>query len=224
MNSLPPAANGGLAKRKRGRPRREDTTTPNPETNLLGKMVSGVLEGTFDAGYILNVKVKDSDIRFRGFLFNPRMVQQVTPETDLAPHLKMYGKGDNKSNETDQPLPTDQARNDAADTTDSEFAESAQALTLLQQGCNVRFPVPPKEATAQKDGVNAQVANRLMEFFPTPVSTVGTAQGPSRGVVQNEVRGFDLMIVEPVSQGEYVPEELQLELGNRSTSSGEMNK
>ncbi|XP_010439408.1 PREDICTED: uncharacterized protein LOC104722856 [Camelina sativa] len=216
--SPPPAANDGLAKRKRGRPPTKEISTPKPNTDLVGKEVSGVIEGSFEAGYHLNVKVKDSDIKLRGLVFIPGRVKPVTPENDVAPLVKMYVREENKNNQTDQSLPVDQPMNDAAvvTTTDSEIREYAQALTLMQHMSN--GTVEEKEATPEKGEVMEEAANRLVEFFSNPVRNCVTSQARSPVVVQKgEARGFDLMM-EPVSQGEKVPEELQLELGNKTST------
>ncbi|XP_010456356.1 PREDICTED: uncharacterized protein LOC104737793, partial [Camelina sativa] len=186
--------------------------------NLVGKEVSGVVEGSFDAGYLLNVKVKDSDIKLRGLVFIPDRVKPVTPENDVAPLVRMYGREEIKNNQTDQPdLPIGQPMKDAAVvTTDSEINEYAQALTLMQHMSN--GAVQAKEATPEKDEVMEEAATRLVEFFSNPVRNSVTAQAPSPVVVQKgEARGFNLM-EEPVSQREKVPEELLLELGNKTTT------
>ncbi|KAK7348472.1 hypothetical protein VNO80_23030 [Phaseolus coccineus] len=100
-------------KRKRGRPRKEGSavqgenvpvtpasdnvlnssqtagTTNDCDDEMVGKSVAGVIEGTFDAGYLLNVKVADTDASLRGLVFVPSQVSPVTVENDVAPHIKM---------------------------------------------------------------------------------------------------------------------------------------
>ncbi|KAG7541957.1 hypothetical protein ISN45_Aa07g019980 [Arabidopsis thaliana x Arabidopsis arenosa] len=239
MNSPPPTANDGLAKRKRGRPRKDENSTPKPDTNLVGKAVTGVVEGSFDAGYLLNVKVKDSDTKLRGLVFIPGKVNPITPENDVAPLVKMYEREDIKTNQADHSFPTDQPMKDA-DTTDQpmkdaavttvlDISESTRALVLVPQASNGQ----PKEAKMEKDGVTAQHADtRLVDFFPTPGTMMMTTAQPNFVLVPKETEqpkslgetcGFDLMATEPVRQGEKVPEQLQLELGNKTTLSGDNN-
>ncbi|RDX88650.1 hypothetical protein CR513_29731, partial [Mucuna pruriens] len=99
-------------KRKRGRPRKEGSVvqgenvpvmlssdnalnsnqaagTSTTEDEMVGKAVTGVIEGTFNAGYLLNVKVADTDAFLRGLVFLPGQVAPVTVENDVAPHVKM---------------------------------------------------------------------------------------------------------------------------------------
>ncbi|XP_039020049.1 uncharacterized protein LOC120151755 [Hibiscus syriacus] len=67
----------------------------NPaSTDMLGQMVSGVVEGSFDAGYLLNVKVADTNLHLRGVVFLPGLVAPVTGANDVAPHAKMYKRKD----------------------------------------------------------------------------------------------------------------------------------
>ncbi|XP_007026051.2 PREDICTED: uncharacterized protein LOC18597135 [Theobroma cacao] len=100
-------------KRKRGRPRKDesvqgDSTPVTPASDILmknkqsmgtsntasdemvGQMVSGVIEGSFDAGYLLHVKVGDTNTHLRGVVFLPGRFTPVTAANDVAPHAKMY--------------------------------------------------------------------------------------------------------------------------------------
>ncbi|CAN8325550.1 unnamed protein product [Cochlearia groenlandica] len=217
----PPAANDALAKRKRGRPRKEEslpqqeTTQAVPTPDLVGKMVSGVVEGSFDAGYLLNVKVNDSDTKLRGLVFLPGRVTPITPENDVAPNVQMFTREDVVMNRTDdQSLPCDdqEAQDDA--NADLEMSESAQALNLLRNQSN------GEEEPKEKDGVDeeGEAARRLVEFFPTQETTRMVSTGLSDlALAQRETRGFDL------TSEERVPEELQLELGNKKIMNGDNN-
>lgn len=234
MSSPPPVANHLTAKRKRGRPRKDVSmtqgessrgTNPKEDVNLVGKSVSGVVEGSFEAGFIINVKVKDSDTRLRGLVFARGKVVPVTPENDVAPHVKMIVREEIK-NQTDdryQSFPNDQTMKDAV--TDSAMSECARALILLPHGINGE---DPKEAMEEREA-----ATRLVEFFQTSETTIVTGQ-PNLVLARKEtneqhqspgeVRGFDLMAEEPVHPVEEVPQELQLGLGNKTISRGDNSK
>ncbi|XWS18216.1 hypothetical protein CRYUN_Cryun32bG0023900 [Craigia yunnanensis] len=100
-------------KRKRGRPRKDETvqgdnTPVKPASDdlkknkqsmgtidlasddMIGQMVSGVIEGSFDAGYLLNVKVGDTNMHLRGVVFLQGLFTPITAANDVAPHAKMY--------------------------------------------------------------------------------------------------------------------------------------
>ncbi|GMI72735.1 hypothetical protein HRI_000942800 [Hibiscus trionum] len=105
------------AKLKRGRPCKDESvqggnTPATPESDnvkrnkqgvrigdpasddMLGQMVSGFVEGSFDAGYLLNVKVGDTNVHLRGVVFLPGLFAPVTGANDVAPHAKMYKRND----------------------------------------------------------------------------------------------------------------------------------
>lgn len=96
-------------KRKRGRPRKDENlvqgeSTPasdslkknkqsasdDAEDEMVGQVVSGVIEGSFDAGYLLNVKVGGTDTQLRGVVFLPGRFTPITVANDVAPSAKMY--------------------------------------------------------------------------------------------------------------------------------------
>ncbi|GER44935.1 HMG (high mobility group) box protein withARID/BRIGHT DNA-binding domain [Striga asiatica] len=99
------------AKRRRGRPRKDanlprdstlhahptpnsglsyntqEAATPNP---MIGSLIYGVIEGSFDAGYLISVKIGNGGAPFRGVVFQPRKFVPITPLNDVAPHAHMY--------------------------------------------------------------------------------------------------------------------------------------
>lgn len=104
------------AKRKRGRPRKDnnlcrDGGLQSPEnssltkTELLGKcsnngstdsssmvgsVVYGVIEGSFDAGYLISVTIGNETTPFRGVVFQPKKIVPISAANDIAPQAKMY--------------------------------------------------------------------------------------------------------------------------------------
>ncbi|KAL1809077.1 hypothetical protein ACET3Z_026067 [Daucus carota] len=103
-------------KRKRGRPRKEkNVVKENPHLavtpasddiqktqaaelsqstdvgeNMVGQEVSGVIEGNFDSGYLLSVRIGNSSTLLRGVVFLPGKVSPVTALNDVAPGVKSY--------------------------------------------------------------------------------------------------------------------------------------
>ncbi|CAL0307264.1 unnamed protein product [Lupinus luteus] len=128
QNQGPGSASSVPMKRKRGRPRKEESvgqgenkpamlgsdsvlnsyqtvgTNGDCDDEMVGKMVTGVIEGTFKAGYLLNVKVADTDAFLRGLVFLPGQVPPITAENDVAPHIQMI-----KRKEAPIPVQTAQA-------------------------------------------------------------------------------------------------------------------
>ncbi|KAJ0984470.1 hypothetical protein J5N97_002826 [Dioscorea zingiberensis] len=96
-------------KRKRGRPRKSESSgfeqlnkvqsvMINPASSstdaLVGQPVSGYLDGSFDSGYLLTVRVGESGPVFKGMVFVPGQSVPVTAENDIAPHLPMQKRVD----------------------------------------------------------------------------------------------------------------------------------
>lgn len=57
--------------------------------HMVGQVVTGVIEATFEAGYLLSVRIGNSSNSFRGVVFKPGQCVPVTAENDVAPHLQM---------------------------------------------------------------------------------------------------------------------------------------
>lgn len=64
------------------------------DEGMVGSMVYGVVEGCFDAGFLISVRIGTSHAPFRGVVFQPRKVVAVTTANDVAPQAKMYQRRD----------------------------------------------------------------------------------------------------------------------------------
>lgn len=97
-------------KRKRGRPRKDESLSlsgslaservsksrsrnvsskDSLENSLMGQTVSGVVDGSFDSGYLLTVKVGGTGTMLRGIVFDPGHCVPVTDANDVAPQVNM---------------------------------------------------------------------------------------------------------------------------------------
>eukprot|EP00249_Psilotum_nudum_P013682 c24458_g1_i1 orf=423-1103(+) len=114
-------------KKKRGRPRKNDTILLPGEISVLGvapasdgkprkpklihndvsylvdakhtlvgQPVHGVVDGSFDAGYLVTVRVGDSDTVYRGVVFGPGMSIPLSKANDVAPKVKAAMRDDGK--------------------------------------------------------------------------------------------------------------------------------
>lgn len=98
------------AKRKRGRPRKQlklesnehslghspsfsrsqqQSRQRNDDEAMVGQPISGVIEATFEAGFLLSVKVGNSDSMLRGVVFKPGHCDPVSVDNDVAPDVPM---------------------------------------------------------------------------------------------------------------------------------------
>ncbi|CAL9243297.1 unnamed protein product [Arabidopsis halleri] len=321
MDQLNQGSSSSLTnKRKRGRPRRDESQTQLPvnplvsttiDENLIGQVVSGVVEGSFEAGYFLNVKVADTEKQLKGVVFLPEKVTPVTPATDLFPQAKMYARNDipipslnqqtplqgkkNAGNQTDdigyEPqtdaliadknqsatcttlLPDNHPmsdagvgsmaigeRNDPIDTLMKDVGGSSAEGKLIEPESQTLSLMPqfgsdgvPKEdhtvlrfeacaaskipvtvtTTSPKDSI-AKGSTTLVDFFPAPEASrkqdTGSSSTLNLELFQNETKRSGTedekspdaeprgMEEKPASTVEDVPEELQLELGNKKMS------
>lgn len=67
----------------------EDTTD-----SIVGQAVTGVVEAAFDAGYLLSVKIGNSNASLRGVVFKPGHYVPISAENDVAPHVQMIRRNE----------------------------------------------------------------------------------------------------------------------------------
>lgn len=68
----------------------------NNNTNdvVVGQVVHGVIEAAFDAGYLLNVKVGNSETTLRGVVLKPGHYVPVSAHNDVAPNVQMVRRNE----------------------------------------------------------------------------------------------------------------------------------
>ncbi|WZY75977.1 hypothetical protein YC2023_022361 [Brassica napus] len=241
--------------RKRGRHEGQGQHPPVVNENLIGQVFSGVVEGSFEAGYFLNVKVLDTEKQLKGIVFLPNKVAPVTPATDLFPQAKMYVRErittppEVKKNQSamlpdNHPMSVGSEavdeRNHHMDTEmkDVGLTETkGQTLSLMPQFASddvlkEDHTVLTSEACeASKTAVTAtsslpEDSTTFVDFFPAPGTNRKQATGSSSSFslelfqsetnqlgTGDEPRGVEVKSASPVDDD--VPEELQLELGNK---------
>ncbi|KAG6755710.1 hypothetical protein POTOM_039112 [Populus tomentosa] len=60
----------------------------------VGQVITGVIGGLFDAGYLVKVKVGDSETHLRGLVFLPSRFIPITAANDVAPQAKKNRRAD----------------------------------------------------------------------------------------------------------------------------------
>lgn len=63
----------------------KEESAPNVK---VGQSVHGVVDGSFDAGYLVTVRVGDSETVFRGVVFGPGLSLPLNRDNDVAPKMK----------------------------------------------------------------------------------------------------------------------------------------
>lgn len=105
------------AKRRRGRPRKDPSLKHAEAAHIpvsevvkeyppqradrtraiecmVGQAVTGVVEATFDSGYLLTVRIGSSNTNLRGVVFKPGHCVPITAENDVAPQVQMIRRND----------------------------------------------------------------------------------------------------------------------------------
>lgn len=85
-SAIPPPP--GFEEINGNQPRQEAPSNDEPDV-MVGKAVSGVIEAVFDAGYLLSVRVGNSDTTLRGIVFKPGRYVPVSADNDIAPDIQM---------------------------------------------------------------------------------------------------------------------------------------
>lgn len=60
----------------------------------VGQSVHGVVDGSFDAGFLVSLRVADSDTVYRGVVFGPGLSIPLNRENDVAPKVKNTNRSD----------------------------------------------------------------------------------------------------------------------------------
>uniref|UniRef100_A0A2P2L4W1 Uncharacterized protein LOC105632949 isoform X2 n=1 Tax=Rhizophora mucronata TaxID=61149 RepID=A0A2P2L4W1_RHIMU len=74
-------------------PRQFDPITDANEF-MVGQVVNGVIEAAFDAGYLLSVRVGNSETILRGIVFRPGHYVPVSADNDVAPGIQMIRRNE----------------------------------------------------------------------------------------------------------------------------------
>lgn len=74
---------GRKAKRKKG-----EVAWPTVDSSFVGQQVHGVLDGSFDAGYLLTVRVANTQTVLRGAVFEPSLSVPISKSNDIAPNVR----------------------------------------------------------------------------------------------------------------------------------------
>ncbi|XP_068321085.1 uncharacterized protein [Pyrus communis] len=170
-------------KRKRGRPRKDENLAPaesptvmpgadsfkktkqsastsdDVENEMVGQVVTGVIEGAFDAGYLLNVRVGDTDTQLRGVVFLQEKITPITPANDIAPHIRMCKR-------REIPLPPLNPQSQCYESTRPSDQSNRQPVDVKPQ-----IPTVPNQTQSSvlKSGIPESLENKSFLFVIPPV-------------------------------------------------------
>ncbi|GMH05319.1 hypothetical protein Nepgr_007159 [Nepenthes gracilis] len=161
--------------------RRDQGDDSDNDDQMVGKLVTGVLESAFDAGYFLNVKVQDTDTYMRGVVFQEGKFIPVTSENDIAPNVMMYRR-------KEIPIPKlnlliKKSEGSASKSTQNdEQAAQLEKLASVVAPSSVELPENSKDGST-KDGID-QGKNTASEVGIE--SGEKKIENPSEGLKESE--------------------------------------
>lgn len=62
--------------------------------NMIGQMVTGVIESSFVDGFLISVRIGESETSLRGVVFKPGHYVPISAENDIAPNLQMIRRNE----------------------------------------------------------------------------------------------------------------------------------
>jgi len=180
---------GSTLKPKKQRKRKADGNTSGPppssvDVSMIGQQVSGVLEGTFDAGYLLSVRVGNSDTILRGVVFGPGLSVPLSKLNDVAPGVKQVRREEKPVPILPAPAkPTPPAQAPAQAPTPSQAQAHGQApkQTLHVFPPPLSFIVPPHSNLAAPP--TSAVLESAAALFGNSIQAPAAPAPPSTGLV-----------------------------------------
>ncbi|KAM7263384.1 hypothetical protein ACFE04_001067 [Oxalis oulophora] len=218
MGSPSPGTADIPMKRKRGRPRKddiifqldnkpahsesdsfkkskqtEDSYDSAADNQMVGQVVSGVIEGSFDAGYLLKVHVGDTDTHLRGVVFLPGKFSPITEVNDIAPNVKMHKRKEIPDPASKLPQ-SDQTSAPLSESSDKQHVETECYIPELPDQVQSIKPEFTPEVVAPVAGETQSVAdvvppanNLLINETLSAVSEVAPPQQVIEAATENQV-------------------------------------
>ncbi|KAL8098623.1 protein METABOLIC NETWORK MODULATOR 1 [Apium graveolens] len=199
----------------------EDTSS-----GLVGQAVSGVVESVFDAGYLLAVKIGNSNVTLRGVVFKPGHYAPITAANDVAPRVQAIKRNEillpnqNQSivrhvnhlgnGSLPHPLP-----NNSVSTKDRYTSNVAAPLVPPVQAGGAVLPVLENEASAQDAHIAALKGKYVQPI--TPPSTYDPNKS-APGSAQSQIMSHVIPTDESSKDSPFDHGSLELQQGNEDKS------
>ncbi|KAI5605758.1 hypothetical protein BDE02_01G373100 [Populus trichocarpa] len=170
---------------------------------MIGQSVYGVIEATFDAGYLLNVRVGDTETTLRGVVFKPGHYIPVNPENDIAPDVPMIRRNEipltrESNNQVHTRKPGPRGRNGTAHAdraANPVGSKGKQVLSVVPQTPTISrgnvVPVVLQPVNLSNGALSASATNQTAHLVPSKGKQVLDAAHSSNGLTPtNEVIQF----------------------------------
>lgn len=201
------------AKRKRGRPRKDQSLNRvglarvppgfegikenksrkadkfDDKDGMVGQAVAGVVEASFDAGYLLTVRIGNSHTILRGVVFKPGHYVPVTSQNDVAPHVQMIQRS-----EVNLPFYNQmQSNNPSGERNDLHVSSSPLANMVVKKG----------KSTSPTSGPSVPPVGSRGTVVPVVLHPLGPTNGPPPAdqviLDRSPSKGRDVVAAEPLA-------------------------
>lgn len=128
--------------------------------NVVGQVVTGVIDGVFDAGYLISVRVGPHNTLLRGLVFQQGHFCPITPSNDVAPHLKMSRRENIQipiSNQTQQCNPQT--------TCAKQSSQLAMPVTMQNYQTSPMMAGPSSNSAPPPENLRMVEQDELMQVF-----------------------------------------------------------
>ncbi|KAH7436021.1 hypothetical protein KP509_06G089800 [Ceratopteris richardii] len=123
----------------------------------VGQSVHGVVDGTFDAGYLVTIRVGDAETVFRGIMFGHGLYSPLSTDNDVAPDLKKVSRADEAG------IPASEQEAGGAGASD---------ITETPQSASLALPSPPPDPCKGLAQVNASTSASPVPTIPHALAGV----------------------------------------------------
>lgn len=141
----------------------KEESAPNVK---VGQSVHGVVDGSFDAGYLVTVRVGDSETVFRGVVFGPGLSLPLDRDNDVAPKMKRMVRDDAPDGS-------------ASSASMNEGAPLAIAATLTHAPVSASVPSSSPVTPANDVHTIVALAGSTGTAYPAPVPVAAPSAGGS---------------------------------------------
>eukprot|EP00250_Pteridium_aquilinum_P000346 c10387_g1_i1 orf=491-1180(-) len=93
-STVPPPQPKPDGRGRKPKPKNSNVVWPAVDSAFVGQQVHGVLDGSFDAGYLLTVRVGNTQTVLRGAVFEPSLSVPISHSNDIAPSIKFISRED----------------------------------------------------------------------------------------------------------------------------------
>lgn len=179
---------------------------PN-EGNAIGRMVSGVIDGYFDAGFLVSVQIGSNGPLRRGVIFEPGRFAPLTCSNDIAPQAKMIQRRD-----ATIPIPIPGQQNQINNVGSRSVMKQPAQLGLQQQSVVLPQVLPsvpqPGSGSGSGSGSSSGLGSprQLMNHSQPPSSTmpIGNTSNnnmgsPTLAEKNDDATGSNIYIRKPIS-------------------------